>query len=81
MEIINLIISGYYSDFFFNIFVTQFMICIQNNFALLMLFAVTAVKMSKLTNNLFDDKIANYILNFLHKFHKTSIPTKNRGKK
>jgi len=61
-ELINLIISGHYSDWFFDTFLTQFTIAIKNNLAFLLLFAMVFKKLSKLTTNNLDDKIIDWII-------------------
>lgn len=62
-DLMFLIISGYYSDWFFNVFMTNVTLALKNNLALLMVVTFYLVKFSKLTKNTWDDKIANWLRN------------------
>ena len=60
-NIIANIVAGTYSDWFFNVFMTQVALAIKNNLALLIIITGYGVKFSKLTKNTWDDRAANWV--------------------
>ena len=61
-DMLKLIISGHYSDWFFNVFLTNIGLTIKNNIAVLLLFAGIWVKISKLTETKVVDKASNWLM-------------------
>jgi len=70
-EILTAIIIGQYSDWFFDVFMTNSVKAILNNFALLWIIAKLFQKGSKLTKNKYDDWVAGKMISFLSRFRKT----------
>ena len=67
LTFIDLLIQGYYSDWFFNVFMTNLTLAMKNNLSLLMVISYYFVKFSKLTKNTWDDKLAEWFRNKLIK--------------
>jgi len=63
-----LLISGHYSDWFFKVVVAQLINFTLNNFALLWIVYSVLKKVSSLTKNTWDDKLADKFGAFLSKF-------------
>jgi len=55
------IISGFYSNWFFDVFMANIAVTIKNNLPILMIFSYYFLKISKLTNNTWDDKAAEWL--------------------
>ena len=64
-DVLSLLISGHYSDWFFNVFMTNIALAMKNNLALLLFFSYYFVKFSRLTKNQWDDKLADWFRNKL----------------
>jgi len=64
-DVLSLIISGHYSDWFFNVFMTNITLAMKNNLALLLVVSYYFVKFSKLTKNQWDDNLAEWFRNKL----------------
>lgn len=79
MEFLNLVISGYFSDFVFNVIFVNFLIFIQNNLAILFLSAALFKRLSKMTKCTWDDKLAEKYHNFLLKFRDNRKKGKKNG--
>ena len=58
---LTLLISGHYSDWFLNVFMTNITLAIKNNLAVLLVFAFYFHKYSVMTKNKYDDKISAWI--------------------
>ena len=69
-EILPLLINGHYTDWFFNVFITNFTLAIKNNLSLLLLFAITWSKIAKKTKNTWDDRLSGWLVNTLTGFKK-----------
>lgn len=66
--IIQNIILGVYSDWFFQEFLAKVWTALMSNFALLWLIAISFQKFSKKTKNTWDNYLADKFVNFLEKF-------------
>jgi len=64
-DIWSLIASGYYTDLFFDKWTPFIGQAIKNNISLLLLFAITWQKVSKMTKNTWDDRASNWLFNKL----------------
>lgn len=67
---LNLLINGYYSDWFLNIFMTNVALAVKNNLALLLLLVGTWAKFSDYTKNKWDNKASNWLMQKLTGFKK-----------
>lgn len=61
-KFLDLLIQGYYSDWFFNVFLTNLALGVKNNLALLLLLAGSWVKISQLTKAKWDDKASKWLM-------------------
>ncbi|MCK5504085.1 MAG: hypothetical protein KAJ10_02925 [Thermodesulfovibrionia bacterium] len=76
-DFMKLLISGYFSDYVFEVIFVQTLLFIQNNLAILFLSSVMFGKISKLTKNKWDDKLAKKYHDFLTNFKKNMGGGKN----
>ena len=75
--ILDLIIAGYYSDWFFNVFMTNVALAVKNNLSLLIVFSYYFLKFSKLTKIKWDDKLALWFRNKLVKKENGGVIPRN----
>lgn len=59
---LDLVIQGYYSDWFFDVLLTQLTLAIKNNLALLLVVAYKWQDVSKLTKSKWDDRASNWLV-------------------
>lgn len=64
-ELLALIISGHYSDWFFNVLMTNITLAIKNNLSLLLIISFYFAKFANATKNTWDNKISDWIRNKL----------------
>ncbi|MCP4366787.1 MAG: hypothetical protein GY797_01545 [Deltaproteobacteria bacterium] len=69
-DVWSLIASGHYTNLFFDKWTPFVGMAIKNNISLLLLIAVTWVKISKLTKNKWDDRASNWLFGKLTGFKK-----------
>lgn len=67
---LTLLIQGHYSDWVFNVFLTNITLGVKNNLALLLLLVGTWVKFSRFTDTKVDDKASNWLMRKLTGFKK-----------
>ena len=69
-NVLDLIISGYYSDWFFNVFMTNVTLAVKNNLAILIVFSYCFYKFSKWTKWKWDDTLSLWLRNKITKQNK-----------
>ena len=60
--VLDMLILGYYSDWFFDVLLTQITLAVKNNLALLLVIAYKWQDLSKLTKNKWDDRASNWLV-------------------
>jgi len=80
-DVWNLVVSGHYTDLFFDKFTPYIGKAIRNNLELLLIFAYLFQKLARLTKNTWDDKISNWFVNLVSKWRKPDITVKKENHK
>lgn len=68
--VLELIIIGYYSDWFFDVFLTQITLAVKNNLAILIFVALKWKSFSSFTKNKWDDRASNWLVQKLTRSEK-----------
>lgn len=71
--ILENIIAGVYSDWFFNVFMTKATLAIKNNLALLLFISFYFVKFSRWTKNKWDDRASNWLMQKLTRKNRSEV--------